>query len=581
MKSMKTIFLYQILLILTCASTDGCKKTTSDKPPGGNGNTDSTIVTPPVDPPVANTIGFFLDDWSPKSFTAPSYTDTTIPSSSPTVFVSIDASSIITKIPGPVFGQNANVWMTPMITEPVLMNNITNLHPNVIRFPGGSLSDNYFWNEPDGVKPADVPDTLLDANGNAVVPSYWYGKNSQNWTASLDNYYSMLQQTGNQGILTVNYAYSRYGTSANPVATAAHLAADWVRYDNGRTKYWEIGNEDNGTWESGYRIDVSKNKDGQPQIITGDLYGSHYKVFSDSMKAAAQQIGKTIYIGAQLLEKQPESWQTPTDKTWNAGVLGKVNASADFYIIHSYYTPYQTNASADIILNTAVDNTNAMMNYLKTSFTNAGASVKPIALTEWNITSQGSMQQVSYISGMHAAILLGEALKNKYGETSRWDFANGWNNGNDMGLFNIGDEPNVPKWNQRPAFYYMYYFQKTIGDRLLTSTATGSGDILSYASSYTSGQHTIMLVNKGASSQVVQLSLKNASVGNRFYWYMLTGGNDNSGFSRKVFVNGKGPNIDSGGPLDYASLKAYSATTNNGVKISMPSKSVAFLIIDK
>src|SRR5665213_1600607 len=136
--------------------------------------------------------------------------------------------------------------------------------------------------------------------------------------------------------------------------------------------------------------------------------------------------------------------------TWNSGVLGQVKSSADFYIVHSYYTPYQTNASADAILNTAVGNTASMMAYLKTNFTNSGAAVKPIALTEWNITSQGSMQQVSFISGMHAAILLGEALKNKYGETSRWDLANGWNNGNDMGLFNIGDQPGIPKWNPRP-----------------------------------------------------------------------------------------------------------------------------------
>jgi hypothetical protein len=576
---MKATFLFPVLVIFICVSIISCKKTSNNN--SGNDNNDSTVVIPPVDPPIANTIGFFLNEWAPKSFTAPSYTDTPIPSAGPTVFVNIDASSIITKVPGPVFGQNANVWMTPMVTEPVLMNNITNLHPNVIRFPGGSLSDVYFWNEPDGVKPTDAPDSLLDAGGNSIAAGYWYGENSQSWTASLDNYYSMLQQTGNQGIITVNYAYSRYGTSANPVATAAHLAADWVRYDNGRTKYWEIGNEDNGTWEAGYRIDLSKNKDGQPAIITGDLYGSHYKVFADSMKAAALQIGKTIYIGAQLLEKQPESWQTPTDQTWNAGVLGKVNSSADFYIIHSYYTPYQTNASADVILNTAFDNTIVMMNYLKTSFTNAAATVKPIALTEWNITSQGSMQQVSYINGMHAVILLGEALKNKYGETSRWDFANGWSNGNDHGLFNIGDEPNVPKWNPRPAFYYMYYFQKTIGDRLLPSTVTGNIDILSYASSYTSGQHAVMIVNKGAVSQVVQVTLKNALLGNRFYWYMLTGGTDNAGFSRKVFVNGKGPNVDSGGPSDYATLNAYSATTNNGIKISMPSRSVAFLIIDK
>jgi hypothetical protein len=559
-------------------SVYACSK--SPKSNGGNGGGDTLVIRPPVDPNLAKTIGFFLNDWTPKSFVVPPYTDTVLPVLSPTVFVSIDGSSIITKVPGPVFGQNANTYMTPMTTEPSLMSAITNLHPNVIRFPGGSLSDVYFWNADDGVKPAGAPDTLLDVNGNPLTPGYWFGKNSQYWTASLDNYYSMLQQTGNQGIITVNYAFARYGTGPDPVANAAHLAADWVRYDNGRTKYWEIGNEDNGTWEAGYRINVSNNHDGQPQIITGDLYGSHYNIFADSMHAASAETGKTIYIGAQLLEKQPESWQTPTDQTWNAGVLSLVKSSADFYIIHSYYTPYQENSAASIILNTAVDNTAAMMSYLQTVFTNAGAPVKPIALTEWNITSQGSMQQVSFIDGMHAAILLGEALKNKYGETSRWDFANAWNNGNDHGLFNIGDEPGIPKWNARPAFYYMYFFQKIIGDRLLASSVTGSTDILSYAFSYTSGQHGVIIVNKGTAKQVVQVGLKNVAYGSRFYWYTLTGGTDNGEFSGKVYVNGKSTDLASGGPSDYATLNAYAASTAGNITVSMPPRSVVYLVID-
>src|SRR5450432_3268264 len=275
---MKTkLFIQAVLVTMIVISMASCKKSPSGTS-GGNGNDSNVVIIPPTDPPVASTIGFFLNDWTSKSFTPPAYTDTTLPAAGPTVFINVDASSIITKIPGPVFGQNANVWMTPMITEPVLMNNITNLHPNVLRFPGGSLSDVYLWNEPDGVKPTDAPDSLLDAGGNSIAAGYWYGENSQSWTASLDNYYSMLQQTGNQGIITVNYAYSRYGTSANPVATAAHLAADWVRYDNGRTRYWEIGNEDNGTWEASYRINTGTNHDAQPQIINGNLYGQHAKI---------------------------------------------------------------------------------------------------------------------------------------------------------------------------------------------------------------------------------------------------------------------------------------------------------------
>src|SRR6185436_12614216 len=104
------------------------------------------------------------------------------------------------------------------------------------------------------------------------------------------------------------------------------------------------------------------------------------------------------------------------------------NNKADYYVIHSYYTPYQQNSNADVILSTASDVTTSMMSYVKQSITNVGGTVKPVALDEWNITSEGSMQQVSFINGIHATILLGEAIKNKYGQTSRWDLANGWSN---------------------------------------------------------------------------------------------------------------------------------------------------------
>jgi len=125
----------------------------------------------------------------------------------------------------------------------------------------------YFFNQV-SASPSDAPDSLLDAGGKSGSAEYWYGGNTASWTFSLDNYYKLLAQTNSTGIITINYGYARYGTSANPVATAAHLAADWVRYDKGRTKFWEIGNESYGNWEAGYRIDVTQNKDGQPEIIT-------------------------------------------------------------------------------------------------------------------------------------------------------------------------------------------------------------------------------------------------------------------------------------------------------------------------
>lgn len=563
-------------------AVSACKKSTN----GGGGTnpnppTDTTTVNPQVDPALANTIGFFMDDWQPRNFTIPtSTTGGSIPVTT-NYTVTVDRSNVITKVPRGIASHNANIWMTQMVTETSLMDNLTNLHPHIIRFPGGSISDVFFWNSQPNVAPADAPAQLLNSGGVASAAGYWYGKNTANWTCSVDNYYSMLQTTGNQGMITVNYGYARYGTGSAPASAAAHLAADWVRSDNGRTKYWEVGNENFGEWEAGYRINLANNHDGQPEYVTGLVYGQHFRVFADSMRKAAQEIGKTIYIGAVMSESAPQSWWTPTATTWNSGLFAGAGNSPDFYIVHNYYTPYQTNATADVILSTPQSVTQTMMDYVKQQIANVGLTQKPVILGEWNITSSGSKQQVSHINGIHAVMVIGESLKNKIGMTARWDLANGWANGDDHGLFNNGDEPDgVPKWNPRPAFYHMYYFTQYLGDRLVSSTSSSS-DIVSYASSFTSGETAVALINKAADTRAVEVKFNNFKKGNNYYWYLLTGAGDNGEFSRKVLVNGSGPTVASGGPADYKTIKPYTASAAGGVKISLPGRSAVYMVVEK
>ena len=142
-----------------------------------------------------------------------------------------------------------------------------------------------------------VPHTI-SATGTANKGKFYGQSGISGDITTPDQYYRLRKKINvTEGLITVNYAYARYGTSIDPVAKAAHLAADWVRYDNGRTKFWEIGNENAGPWEYGWMIDTSINKDGQPQIISGELYGKHFRIFADSMKAAAEEIGAAIYIG--------------------------------------------------------------------------------------------------------------------------------------------------------------------------------------------------------------------------------------------------------------------------------------------
>jgi len=117
---------------------------------------------------------------------------------------------------------------------------------------------------------------------------------------------------------------------------------------------------------------------------------------------------------------------------------------------------------------------------------------------------------------------------------------------------------------------------------LSTSMIGGGSSVLSYASSFTSGEKAVMLVNKSTGAQTALVTLSNAKAGSRYYWYALTGGTDNGEFSRKVYVNGQGPTELSGGPSGaYASIKPYSASTSGGIKISLPARSVVYLVIDK
>jgi hypothetical protein len=524
--------------------------------------------------------GFFLEDSGPKKAVIPEYQEIEQPQSMPTVTVTVNMTDTVTRVSPYIYGNNVNVYMTQMVTEPDLIHYIKILSPRVLRYPGGNLSNLFFWNALPGILPEGLPDILYGGVDGNYREKYWFGRDDDPERLSLDNYYKMLELTGCKGCICVNYSYGRYGTGPHPVRTAAKYAADWVSYDRGRTKFWEIGNENYGVWQAGYKIDITDSRANQPEIISGELYGKHFKIFADSMRRAAQEVGSEIKIGAVLLETA-EEWHSPVEKDWNAGFFRQANNHADFYIIHSYYTPWKEDSSIPVILNSAARVTKKMMNFIQHVASNNGVEMKPLALTEWNIFATGSKQKVSYINGIHAVLVLGELIKNKYGMANRWNLANSWDEGNDYGMFSQGGEPGVPRWNPRPSFYYLTYFQKYFGDHMVSSTISGDSDIVVYASSFSSGEAGIIIVNKGVTDQLVNLIMDHFIHGKRYYYYSLTGGDDNCGFSLKVFVNGCGTALAAGGPADPEKIKAYAANTNKGILISTPPYSVQYILVER
>lgn len=527
-----------------------------------------------------STQGFFIDNQQPKNAYIPKWIKVKMPTVDATVKIEVNINDTIATVSNYLAGNNTNPYMTQIVTEPALFNQIKKLQPNILRFPGGNISNVYFWDQLPYHKPADVPDTILYDDKRKPRPEHFFvGKNDNKNSLSLNNYYELLMATNSTGTICVNAGYARYGTGPNPISNAAHYAADWVRFDKGRTTFWEVGNEDYGNWQAGYKINTHNNKDGQPEINNGQLYGKIFKAFSDSMHAAANEINVDIHIGATIMETpKTNKWDTETARNWNRSYFRASGNAADFFIIHSYFTQYSKNSDAAEILASSLAVTKNLMQYMKDMAQENNVLLKPIALTEWNIFAEGSKQQTSYISGMHAAIVLGELAKNKFGMACRWDLANGYNNGNDHGMFNIGDEPNMPRWSARPVYYYMYYFQKIFGDKMLSNSCSDA-NVLVYSSIFSDGKKGLVLINKDTTDKIASIIIKTKINKGIFYGYTLTGGNDNGQFSQTVIINGISTDLSVGGLNNIESINAWSSPYNDEIKIKLPAMAVLYVLV--
>jgi len=516
---------------------------------------------------IRSTSNCFLRDFVPKPAIIPPFELTEKTSDPPDVTITL-SSDTLGKISKYIFGNAIAAWMGNVTGSPVFVENVQTLAPSLIRFPGGSWSDIFFWNG----KPADIPDSLYD--GTSGKKSEFYAISGQNdWSTTVDNYYTLRAKTGSQGLITINYGYARYGLSEKPAEQAAHLAAEWVRYDKGRTKFWEIGNENAGPWEAGWMIDTETNRDGQPQIITGELYGQHFNIFADSMRTAAAEIGAKIFIGSQVLHFDgAHSWNAP-DRTWNAGCFKEVGDAADFYVMHNYFG---TSATVDNLLSVATTEPKKNIDFINQDISDKKASSKPVALTEYNMNGNSANTSIgiSYINGIQEVILFNELLKNNFGLSARWLLATG-----ETGMFYQGSNASW-LWQGRPEFYYAYYQQIFTGDHVIPATSNNT-NILGYASRYASGETGIVVVNRGTTSRVVKINPANIKTGNKYYVYSLTGGNDNGEFSLNVSVNDVTPDGTQWGPrenLENIPSKAF--ITEENIIFNSPDRSVQFIMVD-
>lgn len=508
-----------------------------------------------------------------------------LPGTTAEATVTVKASNEMHKIRRSLFGQNSVGYQGNLDKNSREAINWKSGNFSILRYPGGNWSNKWFW---DGQVPTSIKtSTTIDMAGLLDGQSPWM--------LGTDEFPDFLDFTGADGMVCVNAGYAFYGDADDPVATAAQYAADWVEYYNvtlgAGIKYWEIGNENYGPWTAGF------------DLGTPEEYGQICVTFAEKMKA----IDPTIEIGVVLYEGYGGFNNTVQGKDWNEKVMPITQDIADFYIIHHYPHPNNNQndiSEADIYkARSVVHETYEMMNDLTETYTKYEAGHFPVAITEFN--ARAGVRNLSRTNALFTTLMLGEYAKYDFACAAQWDLVNAYNPGEgDHGLVSRRD-PFLDRGSVNPEFYAFYYLDKYFGDMMVNSSSDDS-DIITYATTFSSGELGLVIVNKGSSDKVVDIDVKGFTNTGNIYWHTLEG--DESDFDRTVYINGVGPdttfiegqtytsnygnNENSqvasafetngvSGPQNYQDVMPFSALVPNGpVKFEAPRYSVSFIAIE-
>lgn len=392
----------------------------------------------------------------------------------PAVRVDVDFDGVIRTLDATMFGVNTAVWDATLDT-PDSIASLREAAPLALRFPGGSISDEYHW----------------ASNSGAPKPAHW--------PTSFTNFMHVAAATQAQVVITVNYG------SGTPEEAAA-----WVRCANITNHcqywYWEIGNENYGNWE----------RDDNVPAHDPVTYARRAKDYFTQMKAA----DPTIKIGIPVTQ---DYWYQKD--RWTPAVLSTLKdegVTPDFVIFHFY--PQGPGREDDANLLQAASKWPSMAASLRRvldkSLGSAAAGVDLFCTENNSIPLKPGKQTTSLVNGLFLADSFGQIAQTEFKAFFWWNWRNALHplpnettNNNSASLYgwrNYGDYGMLTS-DRYPAFYtfkLLQWFARP-GDRILR--ASSDNPLLSiYATRRNNGSMALLAINKNPSdTMTANFSLAN------------------------------------------------------------------------
>ena len=451
---------------------------------------------------------FYLDDIQLVSAVAPALTHLTV-----------NASQPIRTADARWFGINAAQWDGAFDT-PQTVTQLTSMGTRAVRIPGGSRSDDYHW-----VTNKSVTDNIT-------------------WATSLANFIHVMTNANVQAMTTVNYgtgstneaaAWVAYvnasTTSTQPLGLDANgfnwqTAGYWASLraaarlgtDDGKNflrlsrsaplgfKYWEIGNEEYGSWE----IDSNS--------VAHDPYT--YALRALDYISLMKAVDPTIKIGVVVTPGEDSyanntshpAYNPRTGLTHNGwtpvllATLASKGVKPDFVVHHRYAQNPGGEDDAGLLQSStgwAADAANLRQQITDYYSGSVSTNIELLCTENNSVSSNPGKQSTSLVNGLFMADSLAELMQTEFNGLFWWNLRNGGDNytGNDSsslyGWRLYGDYGVLEGTDLYPTYYMAKLMRNFVqaGDTVLT--ATSDYTLLStYAVRRQNGSLTILTINK-------------------------------------------------------------------------------------
>ncbi len=406
-------------------------------------------------------------------------------------------------ITSPMLGMNTACWDWSL-TTPERRALLKQLNLGLLRFPGGSISNEYDWR----------------TNSNRRYGGS-YGTNT-------DGFLNVANELNAEKNITINYG------SGTP-----QEAADWVQYANiqrnGRVRYWTIGNENYGSWEH----------DTHPHRHDAHTYALFTQDAIQRMKAVDPTI-KVGVVGVPNEHEYPQRFSVTNPRTgqsrngWTPVLLNRLSSLGvvpDFFDIHIYPQLPGREDDAFLLDDPRVwdeiirDTRQILRDYLGT----AGGNI-PIFITENNsVAYNPGKQTTSMVNALYMVDSWARAVLAGAAAFVWWDLHNsaevnnnnspllyGWRNWGDYGIVaagypsGAGDPLNTPY----PTFFATQLITSFArpGDTLIPVSC--DNPMLSmYAVRTSNGMGRLLIVNKMRSTPITaEIQLLGLRAGHAVRW---------------------------------------------------------------